>query len=476
MLAFAVAGLPATAFSPALARAGTTPFKLALIVGPMGSDTSGNRSRADQIASAAASMGVTVAKAYSPNATYPKVRAAVAGANVVVYFGHGNGYPNPYGNTFRPDRENGWGLNTSTTNGDADSWSAGTMVYCGEKALEGKLTSTDGAAQRTYCVGGAIQPAAGFVMVYVGSCYSAGSNEPQNPEATTSEAIAHAAYYSRPMLTTLGASGYFAGRTEGLILDLLAHPDRSYGDIWTESLPSGITSAYGMAHPLVSGLREWLTQQSSNPWWYYAFAGNPARTLAGGTSTFTAPAKTLDTTPPKLSSLTPAPNATGQAQRPKISMVFSEPVRYVSYATVSLWHGSTQISSTVTYDPTTGLATLANASPLSLGATYTVKVSSTIMDGSGNHLAATSWSFRVVTSLTFSPARHAAIKAGTHTGYQFSSTGSATASKSRTISTAQKPTVTKAAVIAGHSGVWLYVTSGTWAGYWLQASSSVALV
>jgi hypothetical protein len=475
VLACALAAVPAAAFAPAPTRAATS-FKLALIVGPMGSDTSGNRSRADQIATQAAAMGVTVAKAYSPNATYAKVRAAVSGANVVVYFGHGNGYPNPYGNNLLTDRVDGWGLNTSTTNGDADSWSAGTMVYCGEKALEGKLTSTDGAAQRTYCSAGAIQPAPGFVMVYVGSCYTAGSNEPQNPEASSSDAVAHAAYYSRPMLTTLGASGYFAGRTEGVVLDLLANPDKSYGDIWNEDMPSGIDAAYDMPHPLVSGLREWLTHQATNPWWYYAFAGNPARTLDGGTSTYTAPTSALDSTPPHMTAHSPGAGQTGVSPFAKVSVTFSEAVTGVSSTTLTLWKGSTQAAATVSYDSSTRTATLTPASSLSLGATYVVKVSSSIRDTSGNRYVASSWWFSVAKSASFSPARHVNLAVGSHTGYRFSSTGAVLGSKTRTLSSAASPTVSKESLFSGRSGVWLYVTSGTWSGYWMQATSTQRLV
>src|SRR4029078_11011793 len=122
------------------------------IVGPMGSSqTASNRSHADDLATYATSMGATVVKAYSPNATYSKVRAAVAGANIVVYYGHGSGYPNPYHSSLLPDRNDGWVLNTTTTNGDQDSWSNHTLVYCGEKALRGQLTSGDGADQKKYC-------------------------------------------------------------------------------------------------------------------------------------------------------------------------------------------------------------------------------------------------------------------------------------------------------------------------------------
>ena len=34
---------------------------------------------------------------YSPNATWAKVKAAAQGAKVLIYLGHGNGYPSPYG-------------------------------------------------------------------------------------------------------------------------------------------------------------------------------------------------------------------------------------------------------------------------------------------------------------------------------------------------------------------------------------------
>ena len=128
--------------------------KVAIIVGPVGGMTDGYRHSANRVANAAVAAGATVAKAYSPRATWARVRAAVDGANIVVYFGHGNGYPNPYtsGDEYT-DRVNGFGLNRTTKNGDSDNWST-TMVYCGEKALLGTLTASDGVAQRTYCKGG----------------------------------------------------------------------------------------------------------------------------------------------------------------------------------------------------------------------------------------------------------------------------------------------------------------------------------
>jgi hypothetical protein len=47
----------------------------------------------------------------------------------------------------------------------------------------------------------------------------------------------------------------------GVIADLIQNPDKSYGDIWAENLPSGVTGAYDLPHALVTGTREWLTRQ-----------------------------------------------------------------------------------------------------------------------------------------------------------------------------------------------------------------------
>ena len=87
-----------------------------------------------------AAAGADVVKVYSPRATWSRVRTAVAGANVVVYLGHGNGSPSPYSSSEWPDRHNGWGLNRTTKGGDSDDWST-RMVYCGEKALLGTLSA-----------------------------------------------------------------------------------------------------------------------------------------------------------------------------------------------------------------------------------------------------------------------------------------------------------------------------------------------
>src|SRR3972149_4954348 len=98
--------LPASVFSAVPAAAVVPRQKVVIIVGPVGAGTDNYRQDADRTAAAAEAAGATVVKVYSPNATWANVKAAGNGANTVT-----------------------------------------TMVYCGEKAILGTLTSSDGAAQ-----------------------------------------------------------------------------------------------------------------------------------------------------------------------------------------------------------------------------------------------------------------------------------------------------------------------------------------
>ena len=131
--AFSLLVVASTALTATPARAAGP--KVVVIVGPVGTLTDDYRDRGDDIAAAASAAGATVVKVYSPNATWAKVRAAVNGANVIVYVGHGNGYPNPYSATENIDRVNGWGLNMVAGEDDDDPTGDGdtinkAMVYC----------------------------------------------------------------------------------------------------------------------------------------------------------------------------------------------------------------------------------------------------------------------------------------------------------------------------------------------------------
>ena len=95
----------------------TSMAKVVIIVGATHGATAGYRSNADAAYAEAIKYTSRVTKVYSPNATWTKVKAAVSGANIVIYFGHGNGWPSPY--TYDPtySTKDGMGLNADL-NGD----------------------------------------------------------------------------------------------------------------------------------------------------------------------------------------------------------------------------------------------------------------------------------------------------------------------------------------------------------------------
>ena len=291
-LAFALVVSASAGVVPVLrpASAAAAGPKVAIIVGPVGSLTSTYRSYANEAASAATAAGATVVKAYSPNATWSNVRSAVNGANLIVYFGHGNGYPNPYGSTELTDRTNGWGLNRTTTNGDADNWST-TLAYCGEKALLGTLTGSDGAVQRQYCANGPITPAPGFTMVYAQAHYAPGFGErydESDPLTTLSEARARVKNYSTPILRLGGT--YFAtayGDAEDIVTRLLTQPNTTYGDIFRAGEGYSPSTLDVTNHADVAGNEVWVQRTTiegfhfGDPDYWYAFAGNPDATVGG---------------------------------------------------------------------------------------------------------------------------------------------------------------------------------------------------
>jgi flagellar hook assembly protein FlgD len=90
-----------------VAAAGPRP-KAVIIVGPSGLDRA-NKEDAARIARQATAAGMRVISIITPRATWKRVVAALEGASLVVYLGHGNGNPGPNGSG--DDTHNGFGLN-----------------------------------------------------------------------------------------------------------------------------------------------------------------------------------------------------------------------------------------------------------------------------------------------------------------------------------------------------------------------------
>jgi hypothetical protein len=283
-LAASLAVISTLTLTAAVSAAAAVP-KVVIIVGPTGALTDNYRNTADSIAATAEAAGADVTKVYSPNATWANVRAAVNGANVIVYLGHGNGYPNPYSSGYEwTDRVNGWGLNRTPNGGDGDNWGS-TMVYCGEKALRGTLTASDGAAQWAYCGGSTntdgISPAPGFVMIYNKACYTPGAGEGWDTKATEDVAKQRVASYSRAVLA-IGASAYFATDINASsVVDLvLRNPDMTFGQIARNAAGYEEAAQRQFNHPDVPGARLWIqrTDDHGGMDYWYAYAGDPQAT------------------------------------------------------------------------------------------------------------------------------------------------------------------------------------------------------
>jgi flagellar hook assembly protein FlgD len=139
--------------------------KVVIIVGPVAGSTSYYKSDADAAAAEARKYTTNVVKIYTPHATWAAARAALQGASVVIYMGHGNGWPSPYA-PFQTYTKDGLGLNPIDTTTDNS-----TTKYWGE-----------------YYLARDVRLAPNAVVLLHHLCYSAGNSEPSQPDGTLSVA------------------------------------------------------------------------------------------------------------------------------------------------------------------------------------------------------------------------------------------------------------------------------------------------
>jgi hypothetical protein len=172
-LAAGLGGLAPNGVAGAAAASGV---KVVLIVGATGSATASYRIGADAAYAEAIKYTPNVIKVYSPRATWAAVKAAVAGASIVVYLGHGNGWPSPYPNDAAYTGKDGFGLNATANNGDSN------LKYYGEASI-----ATLGLAPNA-------------VILLNRLCYASGNSEPGNPEPTKSVAKQRADNYATAFL------------------------------------------------------------------------------------------------------------------------------------------------------------------------------------------------------------------------------------------------------------------------------------
>jgi hypothetical protein len=183
------AGLVAAA--PLAAPASGGGPKVVIIVGPAGAATSYYRQLADDTANAAAKLTSNVVRVYSPDATWERVKAELQGASIVVYLGHGNGWPSRYHSALFPSTEDGFGLNPNAGAADAHQ-------YFGETRIAAEIKLAKNA-----------------VVVFSHLCYASGNTEPGLPEGTLDQAQQRVDNY---------AAGFFAAGAGAVIADAYLAP------------------------------------------------------------------------------------------------------------------------------------------------------------------------------------------------------------------------------------------------------------
>jgi flagellar hook assembly protein FlgD len=170
--------------------------KVVVIVGPVGSSTAHYKADAGAIVTEARRYTSNVVRVITPNATWAKVKAAAQGANVLVYLGHGNGWPSPYP-PFQTNTKNGLGLDPSS---GADSTRT---VYYGEEWIRSSIR---------------LAPNAVVLLYHL--CYASGNTEPGRAVGSLAD--------SRERIDGYGAGFIGAGARAVFAEGHPAHPATNY--------------------------------------------------------------------------------------------------------------------------------------------------------------------------------------------------------------------------------------------------------
>jgi hypothetical protein len=452
LAALATLSLAATLSLPVSAAAArpAQPTRVAIIVGPVGSLTPTYLYLAELAGAEAERQGAVVARAYSPNATPANVLAAVDGAHVVIYFGHGYGHPSPYGG-LNTAKQNGWALQGPRAHGTHGDSLNGEIAYYGEDWIVANA-----------------RPAPGFVMIYSNVCYAPGASEGGHPAASEATALQRVAHYSRKVFR-MGGSAYYAvdfdrGAAD-LVGRLLANRQTTYGTLFSTD-PRYVPSALrGYFHPFSAGRQVWLHRTKYTdgpPNYWYAFAGEPNAV----------PARSWDSTAPTAKLVTRPSNLHPAAS---LRVAFSEPVRGVSGQTLRLiGPGDKPLRARVRIDVAKSEAVLRPERPLALSTRYRLELAGGVTDAVGNPAAATTWELAV--RLDADPLEDLlpiVLEPGAHKLVRVDALGRITERRSIDIADPRWLSATRRVRLPGRAGSWLeFGGTSRLAGWWVGESGS----
>ncbi len=189
-----------------------------IVVGPTHGVTWKYIADANRIAEQLRAYGARVRRVYSPWATWDRVRAAARGANLLVYLGHGNGYPSPHG-PFNARKMDGLGLNAV---GGRGHWNT---RYYGE-----------------YYVARGLDLAPGAVVILNHVCYAGGSSEPGYAIPRRATATRRVDNFAAGFLRAGAAAVFATDRSPRTLLRDLFHTGHTMAWVFWHSPDS--TSAY----------------------------------------------------------------------------------------------------------------------------------------------------------------------------------------------------------------------------------------
>jgi hypothetical protein len=200
----------ATASQSPSATTGTSAGpKAVFIVGPEEELTEGNLAEAERMAEQAEAAGMDVRRVFFPHATWENVMAAVQGASLVAYLGHGYGWPS---NTAKltESHQDGMGLNSF------DGSTATDVTYYGADLIRQNIR---------------LAPHA--VVLLMHGCYSAGNGELGAPIPTSDVARERVDNYASGWLA-VGAAAVFALQwgTRFNYPDALANTDSTMDELF----------------------------------------------------------------------------------------------------------------------------------------------------------------------------------------------------------------------------------------------------
>ncbi len=236
--------------------ASATGIKVVIVVGPVESNTANYISNARRYAAQARSYGATVVEIYSPNATWSRVKAAAQGAKVLIYLGHGNGSPSPYGAWSKYSKD-GLGLNASAGHGNSN------RKYYGEYYIDTQINLAPNA-----------------VVILNRLCYASGNSEWGSPNPTRATAKARVDNYASGFLRANARAVFAEGITDAsYILYGLFKTDRSIGTIFRSSPNWSSANALEFQSPRNPAFRDWMDPKTPGRY-YRSVAGSLGLTAA----------------------------------------------------------------------------------------------------------------------------------------------------------------------------------------------------